>query len=103
MKAIINGKRYNTETAEHIAKFHNGLSHSDFNYIYETLYRTKKGNWFLHGEGGAATKYSKAAGNMSSGGEHIVPMNDDEVKTWLENTEHPEVIEKYFPDDIEDA
>lgn len=103
MKAIINRKRYDTETAEEIASHSNNLGYNDFNFIDETLYRTKKGNWFIHGKGGANTKYSKPAGNMRSGGEHIIPMDEDEVKTWLENTDHPEVFGKYFPDDIEDA
>lgn len=103
MKAIINGLRYNTETAQEIASHWNGLPRTDFDYINETLYRTSKGNWFLYVEGGAATKYAKPAGNMRAGGEHIIPMDGSEVRSWLENTEHPDVLEDYFPNDIEDA
>lgn len=36
---------------------------------------------------------------MRSGGEHIVPMDEEEVMNWLERTEHPGVLEEYFPDD----
>ncbi len=41
-KKIINRKVYNTETAELIGKYWNGLSTNDFHYVYEELYITKK-------------------------------------------------------------
>ncbi|HKK45640.1 MAG TPA: hypothetical protein VJ964_08970 [Balneolaceae bacterium] len=103
MKAIIEGKRYNTETSQQIASDWNGLSRSDFNYMDETLYRTENGNWFLHGAGGANTKYSEAAGNMRSGGESIIPMDEDGAYSWLERTNNTKALEEYFPDRIEDA
>ena len=40
MKRIINGKSYNTETAEELARGDNGL-YGDFGYCRESLYRTK--------------------------------------------------------------
>lgn len=55
MKKVINGKVYNTETAEEVASYSFSNS-NDFRYIREKLYRTKKGNWFLYGEGGPMTK-----------------------------------------------
>jgi len=104
MKAIINNKRYDTETSTHIASFHNGLSRSDFNHITENLYRTQKGNWFLVADGGANTKYSVPAGNMWSGvSDQFVALTHEEALQWLEKHEEVGVIEKYFSDQIEDA
>jgi len=98
MKQVVHGKLYDTETAEKIAYFTNEASNSDFGYIRETLYRTKNGAWFLRGEGGAATQYAEvyAAGKGRSAGEEIIPLDDDEVKNWLELHRKCEVHEKYF-------
>ena len=104
MKQIIEGRRYNTETAEEVARYHNGCGTTDFNYIFETLYRTKKGNFFLHGEGGAATTYARHVGNGNrTGSEKIIPLSDDETVEWLESHGHTDAIEQYFPDYVEDA
>ena len=85
MKKVIEGKLYNTETAEELASWHNGCSYSDFNYCKEDLYRTKKGNYFLHGEGGAMTRYSESCGNNSRcEGEDIIPLTESEAKEWAE-------------------
>lgn len=58
MKAIIEGKRYNTETATEIAYYSWG-SYSDFEHVEETLYRTENGAWFLVGGGGPKSTYAK--------------------------------------------
>ena len=49
MKKIIDGKIYNTETAEKIGFYCNG--ESGFGRFHETLYKTQKGRYFTHGEG----------------------------------------------------
>lgn len=46
MKKIINGKMYNTETAEFIDSYESGYP-KDFAYVYEALYRKKTGEFFL--------------------------------------------------------
>ena len=43
MKKIINGKRYDTETAEKIGVWDNARSISDFDCCEETLYRKRTG------------------------------------------------------------
>lgn len=50
MKQIINGKMYNTETATEIATRSNGCT--GWEYLEETLYRKKNGEFFLCGSGG---------------------------------------------------
>ena len=105
MKAIIDGKRYDTETAELIASDCSvGMSKSDFRWWEEKLYRTAKGAWFLAGEGGALTKYAVQVGSNASGaGEEIIPLSEEEVRKWLEKSENYDALEKHFSSAIEDA
>ena len=84
MKKIINGRMYNTETATELGNFWNGLSASDFRYLSETLYRKKNGEFFLYGEGGAMTEYSQPDGDMTGGGEKIIPLTEEQAKHWAE-------------------
>ena len=103
MKKSINKKMYNTETAEEVAKFWNGLGSNDFRNLSETLYLTKNGNWFLHGSGGANSKYAIHIGNMSRGNETIIPLSIDETIEWCEMRNEEEVIETYFSSHIAEA
>ncbi len=103
MKQIIDGKRYDTEKAKEVASYSYG-NRTDFHGIEETLYRTDKGTWFLHGWGGAATKYATDLGNGSSGdGEDIQPMTPVQAMRWLERFGKADALEEYFADEIEDA
>jgi hypothetical protein len=103
MKKIIDGKRYNTDTADVIASWHNGHHTNDFHYCSEDLYRTPKGAYFLHGEGGGLSKYATQQGNGSGWGATIIPMNADEARMWLEAHDCHEALEAEFPDTIQDA
>lgn len=103
MRKIINGKRYDTETAQVVAKWCNGLSTTDFHRVDETLYRTKRGNWFIHGEGGAASRYSEPCGDMNGPGENIVPLTPEEALKWMENHGLVDEAERFFNKEIEDA
>jgi hypothetical protein len=103
MKQIIDGKRYDTETATLVASYSNGLGSSDFRNLCEKLYITGKGNWFISGEGGALTAYAQPAGNMTTGGSAIRPLISGEALEWLERHNCSDEIEEYFAEDIEDA
>lgn len=103
MKKVIEGKVYNTETATKVAEYWNGLGRNDFNCIEEDLYVTKKGNWFIGYFGGANTGYSVSNGNYATGSEGIKALSNDEAYQWLQEHGKTEVIEKYFPDYIEEA
>lgn len=84
MKKVINGTLYNTETARELGNWDNG-EYGSFGYCSETLYRTKSGKYFVHGEGGANSRYSKQTGSNSwSGGEKIIPYTYDEAREWAE-------------------
>lgn len=52
MKKIINGKKYDTETAGLICEHDNGRSWTDFYFYKECLYKKKTGEFFIHEEGG---------------------------------------------------
>lgn len=84
MKKIINRLTYDTATATSCAVFYNGLSGSDFGYLRETLYRTRKGRFFLHGQGGASTWCADRVGNGAWGGEKIRALTEAEAMQWIE-------------------
>lgn len=86
MKKIIRGKMYNTETAKALAN----RSHSiprNFDYVSETLYQKKTGEFFLYCEGGANTKYAMRGENEGwwTSGKKIIPMTELEVRSWMES------------------
>lgn len=104
MKKIINGRMYNTETAEEIATWSNSYYPSDFHYCQETLYKTKKGAYFLYGKGGAMSQYSVPVGNNGrGGGSEIRVLTADQAFDWMEENGLTEAAEKEFPDRIEEA
>lgn len=97
MNKIINGKRYNTESAKLLGSFDNGEYPSDLSYVRESLYRTKSGQYFIHGEGGASTQYAQQ--REISGwrpGEKIIPLAEDCARNWAEEHLSGEVYERIF-------
>lgn len=96
MKKIINGKRYNTESAEFCGSREYGYP-GDLNYVSEELYQKRTGEFFLHGEGGANSKYREEISmNSWSGGEKIIPLTDEEAREWAEEYLDSEDYEKLF-------
>ena len=84
MKMIINGKTYNTDTATMLGEWSNGYPQSDFRYCEETLYKKKTGEFFLYGDGGPMSKYSRCCGNDYSYGSAIIPLLEEDAKEWAE-------------------
>jgi hypothetical protein len=105
MKQIIDGKRYDTETATKLAHWWNGCSTTDFNCVSEDLYKTKAGTFFLHGTGGALSGWSCSyeGGRSRGGGSGLRPLTNDEARQWLEDHELTEAIETHFAGAIVDA
>lgn len=62
MKRYINGKVYDTSTAQEIGSYANAGNWRDFSHYEETLYRKRTGEYFLHGEGGPMTAYRESMG-----------------------------------------
>ena len=103
MKVIINRRKYDTSTAEELAV--DSYSNSrDFAYWEETLYRKANGEYFLYGEGGAASKYRECCGqNEWCGGARIVPLTIAEAMDWAEKHMDADRFESVFGTVTEDA
>lgn len=97
MKKVIGGRRYDTETAEHIADGGNGYPIDDFNCCLEELYRKRTGEFFIYGYGGPYSKYCKWFSDNSCGfGEKITPITIDEAKAWVEKYLDGDQYEEIF-------
>lgn len=96
MKKIINGKRYDTDTAKSMGE--DSYSNTrDFSHWCETLYRKNTGEFFLHGEGGPMSRYAVSTGqNEWRGGEKIIPLTIEAARKWAEEHLDGEEYEKIF-------
>ena len=96
MKKIINGKRYDTSTAERIGAAEYSRP-GDLYYWREELYRKKTGEFFLYCEGGARSRYGQKTGqNEWSGGKEIRPLSLKEAQEWAEKYLDADKYEKVF-------
>lgn len=98
MKKIINGKRYDTETAREVGRYTNTGNQSDFNWYSERLYCKRTGEYFLYGRGGPMTRWSHQEDqNTTSGGSGIEPMTESEAREWAERSLDADEYEAEFP------
>lgn len=103
MKKIINSKQYNTETAKKCGEYEPNPYRSDFNWFCETLYQKKNGEFFLHGDGNANSRYSKSCGqNEWCGDEKIIPLTYQEAQEWAERHLTGDEYEEIFGEVTED-
>lgn len=86
MKKIINKKLYDTSTATCIAEYSGPARVSDFSFYRETLYRKRTGEYFIHGEGGARSRYASYEYGLMSWGEQILPLTYDTARDWANTT-----------------
>lgn len=84
MKRIIDGKTYNTETATKVA---DAPWDEDWPEVFTTLYQTRHGAFFTHY--GGETPQGDAY-------ENIKPLVPQDAKTWLENNNFVDEVEKLF-------
>ena len=104
MKKIINGSKYDTATAKKLGSWNNGCYTNDLNYCSEDIYRTRSGKYFIHGEGGAMSKYATSGGNNSWGwGERIEPVTRQTAMEWAEEKLDGDEYEAIFGEVSEDA
>lgn len=96
MKKIINGKKYDTDTAKNLGYI--SYNHpGDFTWWTEHLYRKRTGEYFLHGIGGPMSKYAHQVGlNEWTGGEKIKPLTREEAQKWAEENLEAEEFELIF-------
>ena len=103
MIKIINRKEYNTNTADLLHEWANHYFRDDFNFCGESLYCTAKGALFIHGKGGANSKYAVSVGNSRSNGEDLYVVEKEEAIDWLEVHNGIDALRKYFSKNIEEA
>jgi len=96
MRRVIDRTVYDTEKSDLVAEYSNYLSSLDFFYVFERLYRTRKGYFFLYAEGGPMSKYADEP-------DVIFPMHPKEAYYWLEKNNKVDEIEALFPEEIEEA
>lgn len=100
MEKIINGKKYSTDTATYIKGW--GEQWGNFRKCEEDLYKSPRGQYFIHGSGGPLSKYAKRDGDgLWMIGEDIVVLNDSEAREWMETHADPSLTCEYF--DIEEG
>ena len=103
MRQIINGKRYDTETAELIHEWSNGHYSTDFHYRSKGLWRTPAGTWFLAHDGVAMTDMATRHGDMTGGGHRIEPISSEDAFGFLVSHGGEDAAETWFADHIADA
>ena len=104
MRQIVDGKAYDTETADLIGNVDCGHPYaSDFSYWDGSMYKTKRsGRYFIAGSGGPMSMFSVSVGQNEWGGsDGIIVLEPDEALEICEDQLDAEVIEKFF--DIEEA
>lgn len=96
MQTIINGKKYDTETAKVISAYiSSDLSESG--HIVEILYQKKTGEFFIFGEGGEMTPYSKVCRDGTlCGSSRIIPISEKKAKAFVEEYGDAEEYEEAF-------
>jgi len=102
MKKIIARKKYDTETATAVAQWCDG-EEKEPNFIRETLYIKRTGEFFLHGKGGVNTRYSHFVPPRNwEPGEEIIPLLYHDAKRWAEKHLTAEDYEELFGEIPED-
>lgn len=103
MKKIIDGRLYDTYTAKLIARYEASYPVDDYHYYTEALYKKRTGEYFLHGEGNAASQYAKKIDHsIWSAGEALVPLPYDRAVKWAEEHMRVEAYKDVFDEVTED-
>ena len=105
MIAVIDGKRYNTDTAKGIHYWSNMGDSRDFRWRSKELYRTQGGAYFIHHSGGPMTDMAESHGNNVSGGERIEPVSARDAMRFLASHDGAGKIAKHsdLAEQVEDA
>jgi len=111
MKRTIDGKTYNTKTAEILCDTGNDESLTDFRYERSDLFVTRRGRYFVAGRGGSLSRFAVPDGNGRRGGAGIIPLTRDaafaEIRFCAGNIggdpKVADLITKYFGDLVVEA
>lgn len=103
MKKIINGKRYDTDTAREIGSWEPIANRRDFHWFREELYQKRTGEFFIYGVGNAASKYHRRIEQSTwDGDERLIPLSYDEAREWCEEHLDADEYETIFGEVSED-
>ena len=96
MKKVLNGHVCDTATATMIGE--KSFSHpGDFKWFREELYLTRAGVFFIHGEGGPASKYAQQVEQNSwESGESMRLCPRDAAESWAEENCDGDVVLQFF-------
>lgn len=83
MKAIINGRLYNTETALLLGRCISAQA-GVLQSCWEEFYRKKNGEYFVYGEGGPFSKYGHFFDGEWHEGGAITVLSEAEAREWAE-------------------
>lgn len=85
MKRVIDGKNYDTETAEVVCELECSVEYGTFGWHDTALYRTKRGRFFLAGRGGARSMWRRQVDSSTWGpGKGIRAIDADEARSHME-------------------
>lgn len=84
MYRVVNRRIYETGSAELVATV--ARSGGDWTYEFTQLFRTKRGRFFLAGEGGASSRWRQNArvGDGWVEGDGILPLSDEDALVLVE-------------------
>lgn len=105
MRKIIDGIRYDTTKATEIGSYEATCPMNDFHWFSETLYKApRSGKFFIAGEGGPMSRWSKAIDRNSwSGGSGIIAVEPDQARQWCEQYLEGDEWSEHFADQIQNA
>lgn len=96
MKKVIDGKVYNTDTALLVGQWDNGLPSGGFEYCDEALYLSPGKQFFLWGEGGPMTRWSRSNGKETWGISDIVLLSPYKALYWEGEHLDRDIVLKFF-------
>ena len=102
MKRIINGRKYDTTTAEEVGESSHSYR-SEYDYYEETLYRKRTGEYFLYGYGHGDSKYAKQVCGDFGPGSDIIPLSYEQARAWAERELSADEYESAFGEVMEDG
>ncbi len=96
MKRIIGNLIYDTDKAQEVYRVK--TEECPVGPLEDTLYSTKKGNWFLVEE---SECFDEETGIDICA--EFTPLTADEALKWLMEMQAVDAIQKHFPDQLEEA
>ncbi len=84
IRRVIDGKLYNTETAEFVCDMSGPYNRGDFNWDQTYLYRSPKGQFFVAGEGHASSRWGRPVGDGRYPGNGLFLVTDEGARTIAE-------------------